>query len=103
MKRKPTQDLHEFVIDIKRVFSQADIDDDERRRLCRQYFVQGLGDRVQRKFIDRKYYEKGYVKTALDLAVKNIEVSHLKEKASETPAPQETEVKILNLVKPGHV
>ena len=103
MKRKPTQDLHEFVIDIKRVFSQADIDDDERRRLCRQYFVQGLGDRVQRKFIDWKDYEKGYVKTALDLAVKHIEVSHLKEKASETPAPQETEVKILVLVKPGDV
>ena len=103
MKRKPTQDLHEFVIDIKRVFSQADIDDDERRRLCRQYFVQGLGDRVQRKFIDRKDYEKGYVKTALDLAVKNIEVSHVKKKASQTSAPQATEVKLLSLVKPGHV
>ena len=59
---------------------------------------------MQRKFIDRKDYEKGYVKTALVLAgSKNIEVSHVKEKASETPAPQETEVKILNLVKPGHV
>ena len=103
MKRKPDQDLHDFVIDIKRVLSKADSHNDERRRLCRQYFVQGLGDRVQRKFIDRKDYEKGYVKTALDLAVRNIDVSHVKEKARETSAPQETEVTIWNLVKPGHV
>ena len=53
---------------------------------------------MQRKFIDRKDYEKGYVKTALDLAVKNIEVSHVKKKASQTSAPQATEVKLLNLV-----
>ena len=58
---------------------------------------------MQRKFIDRKDYEKGYVKTALDLAVKNIEVSHVKGKASRTPAPEETEVKLLSLVKPGDV
>ena len=101
MKRKPNQDLHDFVIDIKRALSKADIDDDERRRLCRQYFVQGLGDRAQRKFIDRKDHEKDDVKTALDLAVKyeqrhavvqHIEVSHVQEKATETPAPQDTEV-----------
>ena len=58
---------------------------------------------MQRKFIDRKDYEKGYVKTALDLAVKNIEVSHVKKKASQTSAPQAAEVKLLSLVKPGHV
>ena len=65
MKRKDDQDLNDFVIDIKRALSKADIDDAERRRLSRQYFVQGLPDREQRKYVDRKDTDKNDVMAAL--------------------------------------
>ena len=70
LKRKPDQGLHDFLIDVKRTLRRTKCSDEERARLTRHFFVQGLPNREQRAFIDRKDKNRNDVIKALTLAQK---------------------------------
>ena len=70
LKRKPTQSLYDFVIDVKRMLRRTQVTDEERGRLARHYFVQGLPNREQRAYVDRKDKARNDVIKALSLAQK---------------------------------
>ena len=70
LKRRSTQSLYDFVIDVKSMLRRTQVTDEERRRLARHYFVQCLPNREQRAYVDRKDKARNDVIKALSLAQK---------------------------------
>ena len=70
LKRRSTQSLYDFVIDVKSMLRRTQVTDEERGRLARHYFVQGLPNREQRAYVDRKDKARNDVIKALSLAQK---------------------------------
>ena len=100
--RRDGESLHDFAVRVVRVLSFAHVSSRARKQLARYYFVQGLTEKVQQKYIDNRDTRRNDLDFALYLATRwekkhvrpdDVEGKKLENSdVSKKPVPRQSEV-----------